>query len=180
MQLSLLIKASFCRRWTLLQKAPIGQNAENVYLGPQPHLIHLCHSPYMYDSGNIKDKRGVKISMPQRTKMSALRWYLLYMTWKLHPWNLNNMVAQTKPKQWHQQLTCQQEWGKSHNAPPLEAISHQWLLKWREPVFPRYEYLNGYPIPLVSPKIYTYEQCYMDLLVCIYIFIYAYTCNNKN
>lgn len=104
--LSLLIKeASLCRRWTLLQKALTGQNAENVYLGPQPHLIHLCHSPYMYDSGNIKDKGGVKISMPQRTEMSALRFYLLYMTWKLQPWNLNNMVAQqnlsNNTNSWH-------------------------------------------------------------------------------
>lgn len=134
-------EASFCRRERPLQKATTGQKAENNWWVAQSHC-YICNTALHIRLRKHQGWRVERLQVPRRTRLSAMRLCLLYMIWKLHLWNPNNMAAQTRPKQWQHQQTCQHGWGKSHKAPPLDeklpmtaeigriSFSQEWASNW--------------------------------------------------
>lgn len=67
-------------------------------------------------------RRGAEDCKGQRTRMSASRYMCLLNITGKHPWNLNSMVAETRPAEWHHQLMCQHGWEVSQGSIPRWAI----------------------------------------------------------
>lgn len=96
--------------------------------------IHNYINWYIYKLISIRKaqgtmKQGWKFSKSQGTRMSAARKWPQDMTWKMHPWALNNMIASTRL---HNNISWHSTWMRKvpyGSAPKWRVIAGQWLLR---------------------------------------------------
>lgn len=99
-------RSFFCNKQRPSQMSITG-NTENS--------SHLQYNPYTEDSKNTVEE-ALKDCKSQKTRFSAVRQFLLYMTYthEILIW-----LPKTRSAQWQRELICPHGWQKSHKATSL-------------------------------------------------------------